>query len=104
MATEGMDEFNQAILDAVYDTAVGHQKAVEVNLGGKTRSLALTTSYLQDIRNNEARKIGVIAIFSNITEIKELREAELRLAKVAKAQHAELRQGRISTSRRRTRR
>ena len=91
MTTEGMDEFNQAILDAVYDATVGHQKAVEVNLGGKARSLALTTSYLQDIRNNEARKIGVIAIFSNITEIKELREAELRLAKVAKTQHAELR-------------
>ena len=90
MTAEGMDDFNQTILDAVYDTTVGHQKAVEVNLDGKTRSIAVTTSYLQDTRDNEARKIGIIALFNDITEIKELREAELRLAKAAKAQHAEL--------------
>ena len=92
IAHEGMDAFNQAVLDAVYDTAVGHQQAIEVKVGGEARSLALTTSYLQDVRDDEVHRLGVIAIFSDITELKELREAELRLANVAKTQHVELRQ------------
>ena len=90
MAREGMDAFAQAIMDAIYEAEVEHQRVVEVQYGDKTVSLAMTTSYLQSVRDGEVRKIGVIAIFSDITEIRELRETELRLAETAKAQHAEL--------------
>ena len=90
MSMEGMDAFAQAIMDAVYEAEVEHQRVVEVQYGDKTVSLAMTTSYLQSVRDGEVRKIGVIAIFSDITEIKALREAELRLAETTKVQHAQL--------------
>ena len=87
---EGLDAFNQEILNAVYDRSVGHQQAVEVTLAGTQRSLAVTTSYLQTVEDGVARQVGVVAIFGDISEIKELREAELRLAEAAKVQHAKL--------------
>ena len=90
MAREGMDAFAQTIMDAVYEAEVEHQRVVEVQYGDKTASLAMTTSYLQSVRDGEVRRIGVIAIFSDITEIKALREAELRLAEVTKTQHTQL--------------
>ncbi len=90
MAREGMDAFAQTIMDAVYEAEVEHQRVVEVQYGDRTVSLAMTTSYLQSVRDGEVRKIGVIAIFSDITEIKALREAELRLAETTKTQHAQL--------------
>ncbi len=85
-----MEDFNQVILDAIYDEKVGHQQVVEISLGATVRSLALTTSYLQAVHNGEVERIGVIVVLSDITEVKELRETELRLAEALKAQHAEL--------------
>ena len=90
MAREGMDAFAQTIMDAVYEAEVEHQRVVEVQYGGRTVSLTMTTSYLQSVRDGEVKRIGVIAIFSDITEIKALREAELRLAEVTKTQHTQL--------------
>lgn len=90
MAIEGLDAFFQALMDAVYEADVEHQRVVEVQHGDKTVSLAVTSSYLQSVRDGEVQRIGVIAIFNDITELKDLREAELRMAEKAKAQHAEL--------------
>ena len=90
MPIEGVDAFLQALMDAVYEADVEHQRVVEVQPGDRTLALALTTSYLQSVHDGEVQKIGVIAIFNDITELKELREAELRLAETTKAQHAEL--------------
>jgi PAS domain S-box-containing protein len=90
LVLEGMDDFTQTIFDAVHEAAVGHQRVVKVSLGDATRSLALTTSYLQDIQDGAEQHIGVIAVFSDISEIKELRETELQLTESLKAQHAEL--------------
>lgn len=87
---DGLNDFSEAILDAVYETAVGHQGVVDVTLGGRKRSLALTTSYLRDVQGDKIERLGVISIFSDITELKELRESELRLADKVKAQHTEL--------------
>ncbi len=90
MAIKGLDAFFQALMDAVYEADVEHQRVVEVQPGDKTVSLAMTSSYLQSVRDGEVQRIGVIAIFNDITELKDLREAELRMAETAKAQHAEL--------------
>ncbi len=86
----GLDAFFQALMDAVYEADVEHQHVVEVQHGDTTVSLAMTSSYLQSVRDGEVQRIGVIAIFNDITELKDLRETELRLAETAKAQHAEL--------------
>ena len=90
LSAEGMDDFSQAVLDAVYDVATGLRRVVEVKIGERTRSLTLVTSYLQEGRGDEVRRLGVIAVFSDITEVKELRETELRLAEALKEQHADL--------------
>lgn len=90
MDRTGLDAFLQVLLDAVYEADVEHQRVVEVQPGDKTVSLAMTTSYLQSVQDGAVQRIGVIAIFNDITELKDLRETELRLAETAKAQHAEL--------------
>lgn len=65
------DGFNQAILDAVYDATVSHENVVPYFTGSQTRQLHVTTSYLQ----GEQGKIGVIAVFRDISELAELRDA-----------------------------
>lgn len=87
---EGLDAFFQALMDAVYEADVEHQRVVEVQHDDRTASLAMMTSYLQSVQDGQVQRIGVIAIFSDITELKELREAELRQAETVRAQNAEL--------------
>ena len=71
---EGTDEFAQTILDAIYDASVCHQRVVYVHTGSALMSLALTTSYLQAPQGSTVQKIGVIAVFSDTTEVQALRE------------------------------
>ena len=89
---EDMDEFSDAILDAVHDFSAVHQRVVEAGSGGAKRSLSLATRYLTERRGGEIVRIGVVAVFSDITEVKELREGELRMAREMEAKHAELRE------------
>lgn len=65
------DDFNQTILDAVYDSAVTHKNIVSYHIGSSVRQLHVTTSYLRD----EGEKVGVIAVLSDISELTELRDA-----------------------------
>ena len=65
------DAFNQCILDAVYDASCAHRNIVPYYSGGIMRYLHITTSYIHE---NEKR-IGVIVVFSDITELNELRDA-----------------------------
>ena len=93
---EGVDDFADVIFDAIYDTLVGHQRVVEATFFGRTRSLSVATSYLKEERNGESVRIGVVVVFSDISEIRELREKELRLARELQAKHAELRDAYVS--------
>ena len=65
------DAFNQAILDAIYDAAVSHENVVPYYCNRQTRQLHMTTSYL----HNGQEKVGVIAVFRDISELAELRDA-----------------------------
>ncbi len=87
---EGNDDFNQAILDAIYESNVGHSTMVDFDTGENVVSLSLSTSFLQNRRGSEMEKIGVIAVFSDVTEVKKLRDAEIRLTEDLKAKHGEL--------------
>jgi PAS domain S-box-containing protein len=73
---EGSDDFVQAVLDAVYDSAVIHQERVAFTTAAGIKTLAMTTSFLYDSRPaaGEPAKIGVIAVFGDITEVEKLRE------------------------------
>ena len=91
LAQEEMEEFMQAILDAVYGADVNQQRVVRISKQGSERSLALTTSYLRVADESAGEEnLGVIVLFNDITEIRELQQAELRLAESLKLQHAQL--------------
>ena len=84
----GFDDFNQAIIDAVQGALAGEPRTVEVRIDDAVHLFTLTTSYLGTDGDGENR--GVIAVFADVTELKELRQSERRLAETLEAQHAEL--------------
>ena len=95
LVLEGMEDFSEAVMAAVYDKAVGQRQVIKVRSGGETvRTFTLTTSYLQEVgkveKEKEGKRFGVTAVFSDITETEKLREAELRLTESVKTQHAKL--------------
>ena len=87
---EGADAFADTILDAVYESSMV-QRVVEATFAGKTRTLSVATRYLREERGGETVRLGIVAVFTDISELRELQEAEVRLAKELEAQHAELR-------------
>ena len=94
LVLEGMEDFSEAVMAAVYDKVVGQRQVIKVRSGGETvRTFALTTSYLQEVgkeKEKESGRFGVTAVFSDITETEDLREAELRLTESVKEQHVKL--------------
>jgi len=77
LALEGSDDFVQAALDAVYESTVKHQHVVEFGVQPNCKTLAMTTSFLfgESDQGDRTKRIGVIAVFSDITELEELRDA-----------------------------
>ncbi len=80
MEMEGIDVFNQTILDAIYESKVGYTKMVDFRRkDGVSVNLALTSSYLRVSEDSKASNAGVIVVFSDITEMQKLQEAEKEL-------------------------
>lgn len=80
MEMEGNDEFNQAILDAIYQSDVGRNITVEFKRkDNKIATLSVTSSYLRSSETGSAERVGVIVVFNDITEIKQLQDAEKEL-------------------------
>ena len=93
LAREGLDEFNQALLDAVREGDVGRHREVAGLVDGNPRTFALTTTYLRDGSAPAADagpSLGIIAVFADITEVQSLRATEQRLAQQLEAQNEEL--------------
>ena len=63
------------------------QRVVEVRGGDEARSLSVATSYLRHAGGGPSKAVAVVAVFSDITE---LRETELRMAKAVEEQHRRL--------------
>ena len=72
------DAFSQSFLDAIYRGDSVHSRDISYYRAGKERHLSLTTSYIRDGATNDADKVGVIAVFADITERK-LAEDRLRI-------------------------
>ena len=89
---DGLDALTGTVLDAIGGAGEDERKVVSVQVGGEERSLSVATSYLTRVRDGEREPVAVVAVFSDITELWALREAELRMAKAVEAQHAELQQ------------
>ncbi|MEW6364347.1 MAG: PAS domain S-box protein [Acidobacteriota bacterium] len=77
-AFEGNDEFNQAVLDAIDQSGIGVSAVVPFRRSDeKSLYLSVTSSYLKDAEIGTP--LGVIVVLSDITEVKQLHEAERRL-------------------------
>ena len=63
------DVFTQSVLDAMYEPTTRHEKVVPWHGGNQVRQLYLVSSFLFD----ERREIGTIIVFSDITELAELK-------------------------------
>lgn len=87
---EGLEEFSELLLDTVGSWAPGGRQIVSLNIGNEARTLSVATSYVRTTMDERAEPVALIAAFSDITELRELRETELRMAKEVEAQHAEL--------------
>ena len=86
---EGFEELSEFILDAVAGEGAGRQ-VVTLHAGDAARTLSVATSYIRAGGDGDGETMALIAVFSDITELRELRETELRMAKAVEAQHAEL--------------
>ncbi|MEI6208600.1 MAG: efflux RND transporter periplasmic adaptor subunit [Desulfuromonadales bacterium] len=93
---EGADEFCQTILDAVYESTTNHNRTVPYSCDGKRSVLTLTTTFLK-ADDGTGQKIGVIAVFEDITELQKLKEAEIQHAEELKARHRELQDAYLKT-------
>ncbi|MPN06065.1 hypothetical protein SDC9_153320 [bioreactor metagenome] len=76
------DDFIQLILDAVYDASMSHHKICTYYTGEQNKSLFMTTSFLKVQIDNEVQPIGVTVLFSDVTELGELRDAAAALDKI----------------------
>ena len=86
IAFEGFDEFTQIVLDAVVERGDIARRITRVQAGEALRSLSVTTSCLMA----GEERVAVIVVVSDITEVRELRETELRQAAVIETQLGEL--------------
>lgn len=68
---EQNDSFTQVILDAVYDTVNTHEKIVPYYDGVMSKTIRFSSSFLQ----KDDKKIGIIVVFGDISELVELRDA-----------------------------
>lgn len=93
IAFGGFDEFTQIVLDAVAERGDMVRRVTRVRVGEESRSLSVTTSCLtaEDRERGTVERVAMIVVVSDITEVRELREIELRQAEVIETQLDELR-------------
>ncbi len=90
LVQEENDQFNQTILNAVYDADTIHNKIVLWHSGEVVLTLEVTTSFLSAEENGEKKNIAVIVVFTDKTEVERLQDSEQRLTEELKEKHKEL--------------
>ena len=91
LADEAFEELNDAVVAAMYEGDVGHQRVANVSVDGRTVPLTVDTAYLRQPAGGEPARRGVVAVFSDISELERLRAKEIELAVDLRAKHMELR-------------
>ena len=89
VTADGLDQFTEAMLDAVNNRELG-RRTVEIDVRGERRLLTVSASYLSEAASappgeGGASNAGVVAVFSDISE-------EMRLRETVESQYAELQQ------------
>jgi HlyD family secretion protein len=81
LATGSNDEFIQAVLDAVYESATQHLATIPFVRGRQQLLLEIKTSFLQTAGRGEATASAIVAIFRDVTEVRKLEAAERNLTR-----------------------
>ena len=92
LSNETFDDFSEAVLRAVYDGSVGDQQVINVPREARLVPLAVSTSCLRDACGGERTDPGVVAVFSDISELEELRARQIELARDLESKHEELKE------------
>ena len=87
---EHLDALTDVVLAPAYEGGGTSQQIVQIRTGERQIVLSVATSYLQDASAAAPTKQGVVALFSDITEIEALRAREIALARDVEAKHHEL--------------
>ena len=72
------DEFCQAVIDSIYDRKRQHDTIVNYNRHGTVLTLRMMTSFYVDGKEQK----GIIAVFSDVSEMMELRDAVKSMNKI----------------------
>ncbi|MBR1647373.1 MAG: diguanylate cyclase [Selenomonadaceae bacterium] len=72
------DDFNQMLLEVIYDSSREHEKVVAYFTGTQTKHLHIHTSLLKF----DSESVGIIILFDDVTELLKLRGVALDLEKI----------------------
>lgn len=88
---DGTEEFAEAVLAAVYEDALVRQRVVKATFpsGAQVLSVSVTRTRSATDQGDAASNLAVV--FDDVSEVLELREKELVLAREVEARHTELR-------------
>lgn len=76
------EDFIQIILDSIYDDSMSHHKICGYYTGTRLKSLFMTTSLLKAEIECDMKSLGVTVLFSDVTELQELRDAAAAFEKI----------------------
>ena len=72
------DQFSQTVIDSIYDHNKAHQAIVPYYNGNRTLHLRLISSFLKE----GDERIGIIMVFSDLSELMDLRDAVRSMEKI----------------------
>jgi PAS domain S-box-containing protein len=64
----GLDDFNELVLRAIYDSEITHSEEIEISRSSERRNLNVSTTFLRTGVDEDAEKLGVIVVLSDVTE------------------------------------
>jgi PAS domain S-box-containing protein len=85
---EGSDDFNQVVLDAVYEQKIEAEQTVRIPKANQEELILKVKSSLLQKENGE--NIGVVVVFTDITQEKKMQEEQKRLNKDLQQAYLEL--------------
>ncbi len=86
---DGVDAFCETVLDAVYEGRLVRRRVIDATFPAGKRTLAVSVSKVEQGAGGQA---AVTVVFDDISEIRELRQKELTLAREVEDQHQELKE------------
>ncbi len=89
LALDGVDAFCETVLDAVYGGPLVRRRVVDATFPAGKRTLSMSVSKVEQGAGGQA---AVAVVFDDISEIRELRQKELELAREVENQHRELKE------------